>query len=351
MRTGRPSTLAEVAARAGVSLTTASKAINGQARVSDATRARVLQAARELTYTPNPMARSLVSGRSGTVGMIIVDSVSQRWAVPIMLGAEEALSQIDLTMIISDARGDRARLQHIVDRFRERKVDGVLVLGDNNVRTPVLAPRLDRPTVYVYGETGGRDVVHVPDDAAGGALVAEHVLALGRRRVASVTGPEGARAAVQRSAGMQQALDAAGLALVAPASTKATSNLGSSSDGWTSMTGANGEAWARLWNASIVQTRPASTRDAARPAPGALARRTNAPKSSTLPSGYAMATSMPRIGPRAAAKLGSIRNTQDSNPTPTVRIALSKSAVGRRSGPRLRANNNSPVATSGYVAR
>jgi len=217
MRTGRPSTLAEVAARAGVSLTTASKVINGQARVSDATRARVLQAARELTYTPNPMARSLVSGRSGTVGMIIVDSVSQRWAMPIMLGAEEALSQIDLTMIISDARGDRARLQHIVDRFRERKVDGVLVLGDNNVRTPVLAPRLDRPTVYVYGETGGRDVVHVPDDAAGGALVAEHVLALGRRRVASVTGPEGARAVVQRSAGMQQALDAAGLALVAPA--------------------------------------------------------------------------------------------------------------------------------------
>lgn len=205
MRTGRPSTLAEVAARAGVSLTTASKVINGQARVSDATRARVLQAARELTYTPNPMARSLVSGRSGTVGMIIVDSVSQRWAVPIMLGAEEALSQIDLTMIISDARGDRARLQHIVDRFRERKVDGVLVLGDNNVRTPVLAPRLDRPTVYVYGETGGRDVVHVPDDAAGGALVAEHVPALGRRRVASVTGPEGARAVVQRSAGMQQA--------------------------------------------------------------------------------------------------------------------------------------------------
>src|SRR5450756_2152633 len=178
MRTGRPSTLAEVAARAGVSLTTASKVINGQARVSNATRARVLQAARELTYTPNPMARSLVSGRSGTVGMIIVDSVSQRWAMPIMLGAEEALSQIDLTMIISDARGDRARLQHIVDRFRERKVDGVLVLGDNNVRTPVLAPRLDRPTVYVYGETGGRGVVHVPDDAAGGALVAEHVLAL-----------------------------------------------------------------------------------------------------------------------------------------------------------------------------
>lgn len=213
----RPSTLTEVAARAGVSLTTASKAMNGQARVSETTRARVLRAARELAYTPNPMARSLVSGRSGTVGMVIVNSLSQRWAVPIMLGAEEALSQIDLTMIISDARGDRGRLQQIVDRFRERKVDGVLVLGDNNEQTPVPA-RLDRPTVYVYGETGGRDVVHVPDDAAGGALVAEHLLGLGRRRLVSVTGPRGARAVVERAAGLRQVLDGAGLALQAPAS-------------------------------------------------------------------------------------------------------------------------------------
>ena len=96
-------------------MTTASKAINGQNKVSEETRARVLTAARELSFIPNPMARSLISGRSGTVGLIIVDSLAQRFVVPIMLGAEAALSEIDLSMITTDAHGDTARLRSLTD--------------------------------------------------------------------------------------------------------------------------------------------------------------------------------------------------------------------------------------------
>src|SRR4051812_22054750 len=88
MTSRRAATLTEVARRAGVSLTTASKAINGRNRVSEATRAKVLRAARELSFVPNPMARSLISGRSGTVGLIIKDSLTQRFMARIMLGAE-----------------------------------------------------------------------------------------------------------------------------------------------------------------------------------------------------------------------------------------------------------------------
>ena len=104
----RPATLIEVAERAGVSLITASKAINGKNRVSEATQARVIAAARELSFTPSPLARGLTGGRTSTVGMIIADSMTHRFAVPIMLGAEAAFSEIDLSMITCDAHGDPA---------------------------------------------------------------------------------------------------------------------------------------------------------------------------------------------------------------------------------------------------
>jgi len=217
MTTRRASTLTEVARRAGVSLTTASKAINGQARVSEATRAKVLRAARELSFVPNPMARSLISGRSGTVGLIIINSMTHRFAVPIMLGAEAALSEIDLSMIATDARGDADRLRQQVDLMKRRKVDGVLVLGDNNVLTPSIGDLTDVPVVYVYGDTGrSRDVVHLPDDRASGAMAADHLLGLGRRRIAHLTGPDGTRAVTERAAGGDAALRAAGTAWATP---------------------------------------------------------------------------------------------------------------------------------------
>jgi LacI family transcriptional regulator len=207
MQPRRSSTLTEVASRAGVSLTTASKAINGQARVSEATRARVLKAARELSFTPNPMARSLISGRSGTVGLIVVDSLSQRFVVPIILGAEAALSEIDLSMILTDARGDAGRLRTLAEGMQRRKVDGVLVIGDNNATTPSLAGSRDRPTVYLYGETSRPDeIAHVPDDRHSGRQVTRHVIGCGRRRIAHLTGPRGARAVRERARGVREAL-------------------------------------------------------------------------------------------------------------------------------------------------
>jgi len=206
-----------VARRAGVSLTTASKAINGRNRVSDATRARVLRAARELSFVPNPMARSLISGRSGTVGLIIKDSLTQRFMARIMLGAEAALTEIELSMITADARGDTHRLRALAEMMRRRKVDGVLVIGDGNVLTPSISELIDVPVVYLYGETGRpQDIVHLPDDRASARAVTEHLLALGRRRIVHLTGPAGARAVVERQLGISGGLADAGLAPAAP---------------------------------------------------------------------------------------------------------------------------------------
>lgn len=217
MTARRASTLTEVAHRAGVSLTTASKAINGQGRISEKTRARVLAAARELSFSPNPMARSLISGRSGTVGVIFMDSLTERFVVPVMLGAEAALSEVDLSMIIGDTTGGAEGLGVQVKLMQRRKVDGLLVVGDNNAPTPSLGDRWGVPVVYVHGGTDGpADVVHVPDDRGHGLLVAGHLVDLGRRRIAHVTGPQGARAVEERVAGVSELLADAGLRPVAP---------------------------------------------------------------------------------------------------------------------------------------
>lgn len=213
--TQRPPTLVEVARRAGVSLTTASKAINDQPRVSAQARARVLKAAKDLGFVPNPLARSLLSGRSGTVAMLIIDTLSRRWAVPAMLGAESALHRVELSMVTADAQGDPDRLRELARLYQARKVDGLLVLGDNNSPTPRLGDDVALPVVYLHGETGDpRDVCHVPDDRGGAALALEHLHALGRRRIAHITGPAGVRAVTERSAGVLERSRALGVDLV-----------------------------------------------------------------------------------------------------------------------------------------
>jgi len=217
VRKRRPATLIEVAERAGVSLTTASKAINGKNRVSEATRARVMAAAGELAFTPSPIARGLTTGRTSTVGLIIADSMSHRFAVPIMLGAEAALGEINLSMITCDARGDQARSLELARMLAARKVDGMLIVGDNNAVTASVTRHVDVPVVYVYGESDEpRDVVHMPDDAGGIALVADHLVAAGRRRIVHLTGPGHTTAVARRVDGLSGRLRHHRLDLAAP---------------------------------------------------------------------------------------------------------------------------------------
>ncbi len=213
----RPATLIEVAERAGVSLTTASKAINGKNRVSEETRARVIAAAKELSFTPSPIARGLTTGRTSTVGFIIADSMTHRFALPVMLGAEAALGAINLSMITHDARGDQARSLELARMLAARKVDGILVVGDNNAVTASVTRQVDVPVVYVYGESDDPgDVVHMPDDQMGIGLMVDHLVTTGRRRIVHLTGPRHATAVAQRVSGISARLRHHQLPLAGP---------------------------------------------------------------------------------------------------------------------------------------
>ena len=212
----RQPTLTEVARLAGVSLTTASKAINGRRRISEATRKRVLRAARELSYAPNLVAKSLASGRSSIIGVLLRDPMVDRLAMPMVIGAQSVLEQREFSAIIADARGVDDRLAELAVTLRQRGVDGLFIVGDNQGKIPSITASAKIPCVYVHGPTtNSRDVVHLADDFAGAVTVVNHLVDIGRGRIAHITGPKHSPAVQQRALGVTHALGAHGLRLAA----------------------------------------------------------------------------------------------------------------------------------------
>ncbi|MFC4591452.1 LacI family DNA-binding transcriptional regulator [Sphaerisporangium corydalis] len=207
-------TLTDVARRAGVSVATASKALNARDDVAADTRHRVQQAAEELAFQPNALARGLISGTSRTVGLL-TDELAGRFAMPVLLGAENALGNGQMSVLLCDTRGDTFRRRHYIRTLLSRQVDGLLIVGDKNDMRPSLTEGIPVPVVYVYGESDDPDDLSIlADDEGGARLAAEHLVALGRRRVAHITGEEGYRAARDRAAGLGAVLGEAGLPLV-----------------------------------------------------------------------------------------------------------------------------------------
>src|SRR5689334_12444909 len=207
-------TLSDVAKRAGVSVATASKALNARDEVAPATRTRVIQAAEELSFQPNVLARSLISGNTRTVGLLTDELSAARFAIPVLLGAENALGNEQMSVLLCDARGDAIRRRHYIRTLLARQVDGFIILGDSNEIRPSLTKEIPVPVVYVFCESDNPDDVSiVADDAGGARLAAEHLVSLGRRRIAHITGDPTYRAARDRAAATREVLDAAGLPL------------------------------------------------------------------------------------------------------------------------------------------
>lgn len=207
-------TIRDVAAAAGVSIGTASKALNGRGKLREETVTRVLAAAGRLGFRPNPLAQGLLAGRTFTVGLLTTDSFG-RFSIPVMLGAEDALGAGQMSVFMCDTRDDPIRERHYVQRLLARRVDGVIVTGRRIEPRPSLATDVPVPVVYAMTQSSNPDDFSViPDDLGGGELATNHLLATGRTRIGHVTGPERFVAARQRAQGMTKALDAAGLETV-----------------------------------------------------------------------------------------------------------------------------------------
>ncbi|GAA1558019.1 LacI family DNA-binding transcriptional regulator [Dactylosporangium maewongense] len=208
-------TLTDVAKLAGVSVATASKALNARDEVAPATRRRVQQAAEELSFQPNVLARGLISGNTRTIGLLTDELSAARFAIPVLLGAENALGNEQMSVLLCDARGDAIRRQHYIRTLLARQVDGFIILGDANDLRPSLTRSIPVPVVYAYCESDDpADLSVVADDAGGAHLAAEHLVSLGRRRIAHITGDHGYRAARDRALAFASGLSSAGLSLV-----------------------------------------------------------------------------------------------------------------------------------------
>ncbi|SEB75750.1 transcriptional regulator, LacI family [Streptomyces misionensis] len=205
--------LADVAKLAGVSVGTASKALNGNGRMRPETRQRVLAAVEALDFRPNQHAQSLHTGRSWTVGLMTTDGIG-RFSTPVLLGAEDALGAGKISVLLCDTRGDAIREQHHLRNLVDRRVDGIIVTGRRTDPRPPLTGIEPIPTVYALSpSTDPNDMSVVSDDRSGARLAVEHLMATGRTRIAHVTGPAHHAAARDRAQHTVELLEHSSLAL------------------------------------------------------------------------------------------------------------------------------------------
>jgi LacI family transcriptional regulator len=207
-------TLADVARAAGVSVATASKALNGKAHVSARSREAVLAAASTLSFVPNPFARALNRAPTNTIGMLTSD-LDNRFVLPVLLGAEDAFGAGSLSVLLADARDSLLREQLQLRSLLTRRVDGILVVGRTTNPRPPMESKPGLPVVYVYApSTDDQDLSFEPDNELAGRMAVEHLVATGRRRIAIVNGEEAYAAARDRLRGAAAAMADHGLELI-----------------------------------------------------------------------------------------------------------------------------------------
>jgi LacI family transcriptional regulator len=204
------STLRDVARRLGIHPATASRALNDRTRhlVSAETATRVTEAARELGYTPNSIARSLKTSRSLTVGVILPDLTNPLFP-PMVRGIEDALLPAGFTALLANTDNDQERARAVVDALRHRQVDGwisaIATLHDH------LFNRAGIPIVLLNRQDEEGTPAIVGDDHDGVAQAISHLVALGHRRIAYVGGPQAVSTGVVRHRAFREAAAAHGL--------------------------------------------------------------------------------------------------------------------------------------------
>jgi len=212
----RQPTLDEVALLAGVSRSAASRAVNNGPNVSRAKRDAVMKAVRDLGYVPNATARALATSHAGAVVLAVANDDPALFVDPfyaqIILGvaAELDRADLDLTLMLAASAQGRDRLKRTL---RSRRSDGFLVIapgGDDWLGA--VAHMTDLPVVFCGRPLGAEPTWYVDaDNRGGGRLAAEHLVALGRRRIAMIAGPMDLQSTVDRHRGFTDALAVAGL--------------------------------------------------------------------------------------------------------------------------------------------
>ncbi|MFC7344388.1 LacI family DNA-binding transcriptional regulator [Saccharopolyspora griseoalba] len=212
----RRPTLETVAERAGVSRATVSRVVNGQPSTPESRRA-VEEAIAELGYVPNLAARTLVTRRTGLIALVLPESSTRvfsedQFFPQLIQGISQELEEADRQLVLMLA-GSAESTQRIERSAQARHVDGVMlasVHGANPLTAALVRSKI--PVVSNERALGSVVVPHVDVDNYGGARAAvEHLVAAGRRRIATIAGPSDMVAGIDRLQGYRDAIDDAGL--------------------------------------------------------------------------------------------------------------------------------------------
>jgi len=226
MGAGKPATIYDVAARAGVSKSLVSLVLQRSPRVSQQRRDAVLKAIQELDYRPSTAAVSLAGTRSRTIG-VVLDDFRNQWFVDLLTGLREALQDQGHRLVVADRFLNTGLDVSPVEGFLSMRVEGLVIAGEPDTDLAIPA---STPLVIAGGRVSiPRADTVANDDRAGGRIAAEHLLGLGHVRLGFI----GARSAAsaERRAGFEAGVGSAASVSVAVLSGEPTEEAGSEAVG------------------------------------------------------------------------------------------------------------------------
>ncbi len=205
-------TIRDVAKLAGVSISTVSLALNGSGPVSTETYSRVWDAAQAVGYAPNPVAQSLKSGRARLIGMVVGD-ISNPFFGRLLKEVERLALEKNHLVIVSDSGLDPVRERAILEAMSGQRVAGIILSPHAYSLGHIEYVRsLAMPIVLIDHKIEGLDVDFVAsDNVLASAMLTEHVIRFGHRRIAHIAGRAGLWTAERRKDGFRNTMIAAGL--------------------------------------------------------------------------------------------------------------------------------------------
>jgi len=208
------STISDVAKRAGVSTMTVSRVINNSGYISQETQERVMKAVTELGFVPNALARSLRFKQTKTIALVLTD-ITNPFFTTLARGVEDAASKNGFTVMFSNTDESVAEEAEHINTLLQKQVDGVLLVpAGSSSETITFIQERGTPLVVLDRRVPGVLVDTVRCDSLPGAYeVTRHLIELGHRRIAMLSGPLEISTSADRAAGYRRAMQEAGIAI------------------------------------------------------------------------------------------------------------------------------------------
>ncbi|WP_409291260.1 LacI family DNA-binding transcriptional regulator [Peribacillus sp. SCS-37] len=212
-------TIKDIARVAGVSVTTVSRALNGYSDVNEKTRQKIIKVSKELNYSPNTLARSLVMKKSRTIGLLVSglekSSIKDNFTFQVLAGVNEFITESEYDLVLFSTTSTKQREKTYSQLCKERRVDGVIIQGIRTddpylhevVESNIPCMLIDIPIVT---DTVGYVTT---DNVEGARLACEHLISLGHRNIAMVNGHDFAFVSKERLEGFAAAMADEGISV------------------------------------------------------------------------------------------------------------------------------------------